>query len=88
MAAEPFMFFIVTKGHIEEQLCNLFALIIRNQIMTMCWGAELSSSVTEDSETMSWEHLFIKFLKIEKLFSKIIDKMIMRSHDISFRILI
>jgi len=78
MAAEPFMFFIVTKGRIEEQLCNLFALVIRNQIMTMCLGATLSSLVIEDSETMSWEHLFIKFLKIEKLFSKIIDKMIMR----------
>jgi hypothetical protein len=78
MAAEPFMFFIVTKGHNEEQLCNLFALIIRNQIMSMCSGAKLSSSVIEDSETMSWEHLFIKFLKIEKLFFKFIDKMIMR----------
>jgi hypothetical protein len=79
MAAEPCMFFIVTKGRIEEQLCNLFGLVIRNQIMTMCSGAKLSSSVIEDSQTMSWEHLFIKFLKIEKRFSKIIDKkMIMR----------
>jgi hypothetical protein len=78
MAAEPLKFFFVTKGHIEEQLCNLFALIIRNQIMTMCLGAKLSSSVIEYSETMSWEHLFTKFLKIENLFCEIVDKMIIR----------